>query len=310
MKGLKAHTMFTIIPDKVKTPIEIKYKSKREYDFYFQYLRQLKLFNMKDIESLKKRRLFRESFGNLNTLINESNLSSSEAEKLIKEMTNKFQQEQIKPKDMKPLNKENQRFYNWAWSYLKLEREIHEELKSDEYLNLIHFNHDRSETSERHSDILKALHQGEATYDEQHEIINHLNDKWQKFVYPQTNLIKWLDNSNHSQWDWAFEYIKNNKYNNTDIAWLPSSSTDKLNAIIATMDLWEEKDAKELFFHKMKRAWSQKKFRDKSDGKKSYNISMTQTTKKRLDELARHKELKLNDLIELLIREEHELNEL
>ena len=72
--------------------------------------------------------------------------------------------------------------------------------------------------------------------------------------------------------------------------------------------LHDRPDRKALIIGGMKRAWSQKKFRDKDkkEGKKAYSISMTEKTKQKLDSLAEHKGLKINETIEMLIRNEFE----
>jgi macrodomain Ter protein organizer (MatP/YcbG family) len=56
----------------------------------------------------------------------------------------------------------------------------------------------------------------------------------------------------------------------------------------------------------MKKAWSQKKFREKSSGKKPYSISMTLNTKQKLNALAEEKGMKINDMVEYLVKNEYQ----
>ena len=47
------------------------------------------------------------------------------------------------------------------------------------------------------------------------------------------------------------------------------------------------------------------KFREKSSGKKPYSISMTLNTKQKLNALAEEKNMKINEMIEYLVRNEY-----
>jgi hypothetical protein len=76
--------------------------------------------------------------------------------------------------------------------------------------------------------------------------------------------------------------------------------------VITTIDLADNLDRKALLIDKMKKAWSQKKFREKSNGKKPYSISMTQNTKQKLNALAEEHEMKINEMVELLIQNEYQ----
>ncbi|WOD09042.1 hypothetical protein [Marinomonas sp. GJ51-6] len=79
---------------------------------------------------------------------------------------------------------------------------------------------------------------------------------------------------------------------------------EKRAAVIATLDLSDNVDRKALVIDKMKKAWSQKKFREKSSGKKPYSISMTLNTKQKLNAMAEEKGMKINEMIEYLVQNE------
>lgn len=60
-------------------------------------------------------------------------------------------------------------------------------------------------------------------------------------------------------------------------------------------------DTKELFFIKIKKHWSQQKFRNKTTEKKAYNFMMHKNIKEKLDKLSKKQNLPRNEIIEELI---------
>ena len=57
--------------------------------------------------------------------------------------------------------------------------------------------------------------------------------------------------------------------------------------------------------NKMKDAWSQKKSRDRNNGKKSYNFVMDKGIKSKLGAIAKHHKKTINETIQLLIEERY-----
>ncbi|MFT7681205.1 MAG: hypothetical protein ACI935_000650 [Moritella dasanensis] len=292
--------MKTNIPGKKKAILEVRSNTDREYYFYCQHLRKLDLFNNEDYENLDELRSKQDQLDYLNNLIS----VFSSPNQLIEEMTHEFQKEQVNIGDIRPFNKESEQFYNFVWSIIK-----HNSREIDAQFNFKAIDIDRANSEQRYKDIISFLHNSEATYQEQLSLFEEFSEVWNKKAFPQKKLINWLSDENEKQWRWAFEYIKNNKPFGFQIAWQPSSDSEKRNVIIATIDIWKNLSDKELFLDKMKRAWSQKKFRDKPNGKKPYSFSMTEKTKQRLDALAELKEQNLNEVIEELIREEYNIHD-
>lgn len=76
--------------------------------------------------------------------------------------------------------------------------------------------------------------------------------------------------------------------------------------IHSIFDQWvdNKSDAEaELFIIKTKKAWSQKKFRDSVASKKVLNTYISKDSKRQLDYLIGKNEMKINELIEMLINE-------
>ena len=65
--------------------------------------------------------------------------------------------------------------------------------------------------------------------------------------------------------------------------------------------------SRNLFIDKMKRAWSQKKYRNAGKTKQPYHLPLTKHTKARLEKMAKVKGLSETALLDILINSEYQL---
>lgn len=136
-----------------------------------------------------------------------------------------------------------------------------------------------------------------------------------KLEYPQISTdekdSKWINKDNKNQLFWGWEYLQ--KFNKaTNIFFRPQSNEDYYNAILASLDAmsYEHASDKKLFIDRMKRTWSQKKFRDSGKAKKPYHIPLTKSTQTKLEKLAELKNKRKDQVIEDLIMKEYEATDL
>ncbi len=120
--------------------------------------------------------------------------------------------------------------------------------------------------------------------------------------------FNWLKIDNKEQCDWALRYIRNkdpiifNKYITST-----ECPEEIYLSVIASFDSWQTSAAeKELFLIKIKKAWSQKKYRDEISDKKLLNTYISQDAKRKLDRLTKGSKKKINEVIEDLINKEYE----
>ncbi len=132
-----------------------------------------------------------------------------------------------------------------------------------------------------------------------------------KLEYPQILTdekgTKWINKDNKNQLLWAWEYLQ--KFNKaTNVFFKPQSNEDYYNAILASLDAmsYEYASDKKLFIDRMKRTWSQKKFRDSGKAKKLYHIPLSKSTQSNLEKLAELKNKRKEQVIEELIIKEYE----
>lgn len=105
-------------------------------------------------------------------------------------------------------------------------------------------------------------------------------------------------------YQWVMSYFDKNNIANggVDFGFKGNMSLE----IHSVFDWWidNKSDAEvELFIIRMKKAWGQKKFRDSVASKKVLNTYISKGSKRQLDYLASKNEMKINELIEMLIND-------
>jgi len=284
--------------------------SERECAFYVDYLlKNIRSASLKNLRGNSPTERVNKLNEELDNLIKKNRAPQN----FSTQMRSAFKSTQLPSSYFRWLDKKDERLCNWAWCYLKgktkktetdLEKDV---IKDSELLLLAEkaFNIERENAADRQSDILTAFYDGEADAQQQQDILDHLKSKWQD-IRTNEGITHWFEENNPSQWAWAWSYLQNITQRPLEPAWIPSKDSEKKAAVIATIDLSDNVDRKALIIDKMKKAWSQKKFREKSSGKKPYSISMTLNTKQKLNALAEEKGMKINDMIEYLVKNEYQ----
>jgi len=290
-------------------------RSEREYAFYSDYL-------LLHIRAASPRHLRGNSLAERSKNLNdelESLIEKNRAPKIFPtQMRAAFNSTQLPLSDFRWIDLKNERLCNWVWCYLRSTTKTpepghdpilikapnaEERMINMSLLSTKAFNVERNNTDERLTDILNAFYGGEADAQQQEDILDHLKVKWHEIRLNET-IVHWLEENNPKHWSWAWSYLQNITQRPLEPAWIPVNDAEKKAAVIATIDLSDNVDRKVLVIDKMKKAWSQKKFREKSSGRKPYSISMTLNTKQKLNALAEENGMKINEMVEYLIRNE------
>lgn len=159
------------------------------------------------------------------------------------------------------------------------------------------------------------------------DVLEELKEKW-KHIYNGPTPLKWLPDDEASVawvWDSLQKYFSNASKNNKGLyfglshmfslrpyppltEWfLPLNHADKLLAARATLDLWiDTSDSKRLFLLNLNKAWNQRKLRQQRTDKKAVNTYLRNETKAHLDSLAAHYNMRISDVLEMLIKERHQ----
>jgi len=125
---------------------------------------------------------------------------------------------------------------------------------------------------------------------------------WSTIEYKK-NTYNWIDKSSSDQIEWAWNYLY--KMNNMPL--LPTPPIDqkqRYEYILAALDLIhisKNQDAHELFLIKMKKTWSQKKYRDNNKIKTPHHLPLNKISHGKLKELSEILNRSLPGTLELII---------
>lgn len=172
---------------------------------------------------------------------------------------------------------------------------INQHLPSD-FFNLI-----PTSTEERVNSIIRDfdfLHQGDADAK-----VNSMSVLKSWCIDRNNSLDEhiWLDKNDKAQIKWAWEYLSKRLYIFTN---KPLIEIEQYYTLIAYIDTWPNHPA-ELndILGKAKRAWSQKKHRQKLNNRKTYNIPLSVESKTQLNQLAEAEDKKIYITLEKIIQE-------
>lgn len=131
--------------------------------------------------------------------------------------------------------------------------------------------------------------------------VNYLNLAKSRYAERKTDRknINWIDKNNEDQIHWAVDYLKNNNLLLNVNGFLAYTNDDLYDFICASLDAIDTyiefpinqqyllSAHKQLIISKMRKAWSQKKFRDKKDVESAQELLLTTEYKNKLNKLAK-----------------------
>ncbi len=233
--------------------------------------------------------------------------------------------------------KEDERAAFWLWALIcqsdDISLGIHQpENTNNGYQNLYHWLTLRDSLrghQERCSTIIyffDSIHLKPSQPRSKHDVLEELKEKW-KHIYNGPIPLKWLPDDEASVawvWDSLQNHFSNTSKNHQELylglspmfrhsltppltEWFsPLNHADKLLAVRGALDLWvDAPDSKRLFSLNLNKAWNQRKLRQQRTDKKALNTYLRNETKAHLDSLAAHYDMRISDVLEMLIKERH-----
>ncbi|EGR2890162.1 hypothetical protein DLH90_24690, partial [Vibrio parahaemolyticus] len=187
--------------------------------------------------------------------------------------------------------RKNERFCNFSWFYIQK--------KLSGKLSLNPNGNSFKERVKRVKIYIAKVNKSKYNYI---ELEMKIVRKW-NLSLDKTEIISWLkDDEEKTKWAWSYilkheplviKYIWNNK----------NSTQDLKDFIIAFFDTIEE-NKRDITIKRIKKAWDQKKFRDKVQSKKQYCINLSESSNEKLKAISISKNMKRNKVIESLINNE------
>jgi len=136
--------------------------------------------------------------------------------------------------------------------------------------------------------------------------LNNSKSFWSTIEYKK-NIYNWIDKSSPDQIEWAWNYLS--KMNN--MPFFPTPPMDqkqRYEYILAAIDLLhisKNSDAHELFLIKMKKTWSQKKYRDNNQLKTPHHLPLSKISHGKLKELSEILNRSISGTLELIIEDSY-----
>lgn len=152
--------------------------------------------------------------------------------------------------------------------------------------------------------FIHAIDNWNTTLSDKEGLVSSLEARWRNGRTPKAQ-TKWIDEKNYSQLEWAWKYLTKHQLEMSILK--PVTQTELYTAIFASLDnmLTEHNfhpAERQLFIEKMKKTWSQKKYRNSEKAKQQTYVSMTKQTRQRLASLVEMEEDKnAHDVIRDLI---------
>ncbi|WP_199519192.1 hypothetical protein [Psychrobacter sp. bablab_jr012] len=152
-------------------------------------------------------------------------------------------------------------------------------------------------------------------------ILNIIKNKW--FAIKSIDKYsKWLEEKDYEQISWVNNYLSEkglliklaNNFTSIEeerakiLVSLDLIDIDAIHAVFDKGSVFEETANKTIIIDKMKRAWSQQKYRDAGKTKKPYHLPLTKKTKARLEKMAQVQGLSETAMIDILVNRFYELD--
>lgn len=152
-------------------------------------------------------------------------------------------------------------------------------------------------------------------------LLNDMQKRWSSIIRSE-NYSKWLVESDILHIEWTKDYLRKVGIYNKSVR-NNKSSKETRNHILASLDLidhpvseimndnyinYRSSDRKEIIIDKMKRAWSQQKYRSAGKTKKAYHLPLTKKTKAKLEKMAQVQGLSETAMLDILINRFYELD--
>lgn len=181
--------------------------------------------------------------------------------------------------------------------------------------------------NEHNDGYVEPLH-----FEDKIKLINQIK-KINAQIIASEKYTKWIDNSSGREKgihivEWSYDYLRD-KQKSLNGVYSPTSIEEKKEVVLAALDLFDfkrvvfdplshQKDAKSrsysyiesadkiLFIERMKKSWSQQKFRDAGKTKKPYHLPLTKIANARLDKMASVQGTTSTAILDMLINVAYE----
>jgi len=268
-------------------PVTFSIKNDRECNWIFKYICSLPNSHISDLDAIISPEARKQT---INDSLDDLKMNFADRKDWVDRISARCAEALIPESEFEWIDEQNEILYRWLHAYLIFHHVA-------PFMNAVNF-------EEYRKDIITFFDISLKTRLEKQNFLSQLKGYWEIY-FRVGEKFKWLDKNDRRLVEWAWNYFKSN---NIPLGFTSFSKESEVYVgLIVMFELWEaHTDTKKLFIFNMKKALSQKKQRDKLDGKKAYNIVMSEDIKQKLDALAKEQDRKINQTLERLINKEYE----
>lgn len=131
-----------------------------------------------------------------------------------------------------------------------------------------------------------------------------LKSEWSQ-IFSNKKLSHLINEEDEAQLNWAWKYLY--KHQQLLAGLNPTNQREAYIAILSSLDSlsFQHPAEERLFIDRMRKTWSQVKYRNSEKAKKQRSLPMSDKTKKQLDYITAAHEERINETLERIIREEY-----
>ncbi|KJG09527.1 hypothetical protein C0W96_01095 [Photobacterium kishitanii] len=304
--------------------------NKRKYSFYWYYIHPMTNSSIDVIPQYTNPHIS-TALIKAKTVVLIKNKTKTDKEKvneILNEILNEiealYNRSLLNENELIWIKQNNSRLTNWLWFLITQNKNpltlFYKYINTSKYeydansvgldfFDYFSFNKKAYSTKEKDDLILQFFELSSMNRNDKISLINKLRDIWNEII--TIDDFKWIISNDDNIYEWAINYfieynVKNSNYI-TDIKNI--SFENDFHKLVLLIDSWDAHvDTKKLFIQSIKKAYSQKKFRDKQVGKKQCSFNLSQKSINQLALLSELQGVPKNHILESLIN--HKILEL
>lgn len=142
------------------------------------------------------------------------------------------------------------------------------------------------------------------TYDKKIKFVDNIKTEWHKWKIQTDSFSKWLENLDQNTLLWCYNYIskKESCSPNTN---LETTITPIMVLVLIDSINFKTTDAYIIYIERLKKSWSQYKFKSANKVKNKYHLPLTKQAKSFLEQLAEFKHKSEAEIMEELLKREY-----
>ena len=142
-------------------------------------------------------------------------------------------------------------------------------------------------------------------HDKKIKFIDNIKTEWQKWKNLTDSFSKWLENLDQNTLLWCYNYISKKESRSQNIN-LDTKITPIMVLVLIDSINFETTDAYIIYIERLKKSWSQYKFKSANKVKNKYHLPLTKQAKIFLEQLAEFKHKSEAEIMEELLKREYQ----